>query len=387
MGRSDAGFRKRVVSVGSIVTIGLGAAGFLYALLTWNESDRGVIVAITLAAVLDGLVIAALRGRIAASPFVDTIFLGWNIAHVIASSVICCFDGGVSSPFVLVLFVSVVFAAVSLARTFVVAVAAVDVVALAVIGAISNDWEAGLILIAGSLVAVGFVGAAVAGEQHTRLVAVQEARTEMLQRLARVIEFRDVDTGVHVERMADYCGLIAARLGWSDEEVERLRAAAPMHDVGKVAVPDEILLKPGPLTPDERAIMEHHTTVGHEMLAGSSSAEIQLAATIALTHHEHFDGRGYPQGLAGDDIPLAGRIVAVADVFDALTSDRVYRPALPVEDALRILHDGHGRQFDPQVLDAFDAALDDILARERARARASGGLRSARSPEPAPSPS
>jgi HD-GYP domain-containing protein (c-di-GMP phosphodiesterase class II) len=148
-------------------------------------------------------------------------------------------------------------------------------------------------------------------------------------------------------------------------------------------VPDHVLLKPGPLTPDERRLMERHTTVGYEMLAGSSSAEIELAADIALTHHEHFDGGGYPRGLSGSDIPIAGRIVAVADVFDALTSDRVYRPAMSVGDALQILHEGRARQFDPKVLDAFEAALDDILS-ARSRNKEPGGvteLRSGRSRE------
>jgi putative two-component system response regulator len=208
----------------------------------------------------------------------------------------------------------------------------------------------------------------------------------MLQRLARVIEFRHLETGTHVERIAEYCALIARRLDLGELEIVRLRAAAPMHDIGKVAVPDEILLKPGPLTEAQRRIMQRHTTVGYEMLAGSPSAEIELAASIALTHHEHFDGAGYPQGLSGSDIPLAGRIVAVADVFDALTSDRVYRPAMSVGDALEVLHRGRACQFDPQVLDAFDHALDDILsARGRHRPPAAVmNIRSVQSRESAP---
>jgi putative two-component system response regulator len=173
--------------------------------------------------------------------------------------------------------------------------------------------------------------------------------------------------------MSEYCALIATRLGWEPTEIDRLRVAAPMHDVGKVAVPDHILLKPGPLTPEERKLMERHTTVGYEMLADSSSAEIELAAEIALTHHERFDGSGYPQGRSGSDIPLAGRIVAVADVFDALTSDRVYRPALSVAEALDILQQGRARQFDPKVLDAFEQALDEILS-ARSRHREPAGV-------------
>jgi hypothetical protein len=383
MGRSDPVFRMRVLNVGCGVTIGLGAAGLIYSLLTWSEPHRGGLALISIAAAADGIVIGLLRRAIAASPFVDVVFFCWNVAHVIASGVASYLDGGTQSPFITVLFVSIMFAAVSLGRTYVWGLTLVDVATLLAVALASNSWNASLIVFGASLVAVGVVGAAVAGEQHARLVAVQEARTEMLRRLARVIEFRDTDTGAHVERMAEYCGLIADRLGWTAEDVERLRAAAPMHDVGKVGVPDQILMKPGALTTEERRVMETHTTLGHEMLAGSSSAEIELGATIALSHHEHFDGNGYPAGLSGSDIPIAGRIVAVADVFDALTSDRVYRPAMSVGDALQILHDGRARQFDPKVLDAFDDALDDILsARTRHQEPAAvTNLRSAQSPE------
>jgi putative two-component system response regulator len=162
--------------------------------------------------------------------------------------------------------------------------------------------------------------------------------------------------------MSAYCAVIARELGWAAEDVAELQLAATMHDVGKVAVPDSVLLKPGPLTPDERAVMERHTVVGHEMLSGSQSALLELAASIALTHHERVDGHGYPRGLRGDATPIAGRIVAVADVFDALTSDRVYRSAIPVLDAVRILDDGRATQFDPDVLDAFERGLDEVLA-------------------------
>ena len=383
MGRSDPVFRMRVVLVGSAVTVSLGASGLIYSLLTWSEPHRGGLVLISVAAAADGVVFGLLRRVIAASPLVDLVFFGWNVAHVVASGVACYLDGGTQSPFLTVLFVSIMFAAVSLARTYVWVIAFVDVVTLLVVALASDSWDASLVLFGAALVAVGVVGAAVAGEQHARLVAVQEARTEMLRRLARVIEFRDTDTGMHVERMAEYCALIADRLGWGATDVERLRAAAPMHDVGKVGVPDQILMKPGPLTAAERCVMERHTTVGHEMLSGSSSAEIELGATIALSHHEHFDGNGYPAGLSGSDIPIAGRIVAVADVFDALTSDRVYRSAMSVGDALEILHEGRARQFDPKVLDAFDDALDDILsARMRHQEPAAvSELRSARSRE------
>jgi HD domain len=362
MGRSDPAFRMRVVHVGICVTLGLGVAYFVYCLATWSDPNRQWLALIALLATADGLAFFALRNRIVASGSIEWIFFGWNVAHVLAASIACYLDGGPASPYVLVLYVSIVFGAVSLPLTYVYAIAAVDLAAVLAIAVATDSWPAGIVPLAAGLVAVGLVAAAVAGEQHSRLMAVQQARTEMLRRLARVIEFRDLDTGTHVERMSEYCALTASRLGWSAAEIDCLRVAAPMHDVGKVAVPDQVLLKPGPLTAGERRAMERHTTVGYEMLADSSSAEIELAAEIALTHHEHFDGNGYPRGLCGPDIPAAGRIVAVADVFDALTSDRVYRPAMSIGDALAILHAGRGTQFDPKVLDAFNDALDDILA-------------------------
>ena len=375
-----------MIFVGAGVTLALAAASFAYALLTWDEPHRGVLVAISAAATLDAAVITWFRRQLVASGHVETLFAIWNVAHVVITGVACSLDGGPTSPYVLILFVSVAFAAVSLARKYVVAIAALDIATLFAVAEVSHDWPALLVFVAAALVTVAFVCAAVAGERHARLLAVEEARTEMLRRLARVIEFRDFDTGTHIERMSEYCALIALRLGLQPMEVERLRAASAMHDIGKVAIPDDVLLKPSSLTPDERKVVERHTVVGHEMLTGSSSAEIELAAEIALTHHEHFDGRGYPRGLRQSDIPLAGRIVAVADVFDALTSDRVYRPAMSIADALEILRAGRGTQFDPQVLDAFEEALDDILT-ARSRNREPGRLarlNSALSPGPMP---
>jgi putative two-component system response regulator len=151
-----------------------------------------------------------------------------------------------------------------------------------------------------------------------------------------------------------------------------LRAAAPMHDVGKIGISDEILRKAGPLTGAERSEMERHTVIGHEILTNSASELLRIAATIALTHHEHFDGSGYPQGLAGEQIPLEGRITAVADVFDALLSDRCYRPALPVADAVALIREGRGTHFDPRVADALLDHLDEALA---LRAQTPGSLR------------
>ena len=158
----------------------------------------------------------------------------------------------------------------------------------------------------------------------------------------------DAETGRHVSRMASTAAYLADQLGMDDEQVTLLRAAAPMHDVGKVATPDEILRKPGPLTPQEREEMQRHTTVGYEILSGSDSELLQMAASIALTHHERWDGSGYPNGLKGEEIPVEGRIVAVADVFDAMLSDRCYRPALPVKRGHRDDHEGPRQPLRPR---------------------------------------
>lgn len=184
---------------------------------------------------------------------------------------------------------------------------------------------------------------------------------EIFECLARAGRFRDEETAHHVERMSRSCALICGQLGSTDVECEELRIASALHDIGKIGIPDAVLLKPGPLDPGERAVMERHPQIGHEILSGSADPVMALAARIALSHHERIDGTGYPNGLHGNTIPLEGRVAAVADVFDALTRDRVYRTALPVERALSILRAGRGTQFDPVVLDAFESALPDIL--------------------------
>jgi putative two-component system response regulator len=191
---------------------------------------------------------------------------------------------------------------------------------------------------------------------------LQRSREETIKRLARAAEFRDEETGAHIERVSRYCALIAARLGLEEERVELLRLAAPLHDIGKIAIPDRILLKPGSLTAEERAVIERHADMGYRLLADSGQDLLELAAVVARTHHERIDGNGYPRRLAGDDIPLVGRIVAVADVFDALTSDRVYRPALPVDETVRVLRAARGTQFDEAVLDVFLDSLPAALA-------------------------
>jgi PAS domain S-box-containing protein len=183
--------------------------------------------------------------------------------------------------------------------------------------------------------------------------SLRRSHEETIRRLSRAAEFRDDDTGTHIERVSRYCALIAVRLGLDREHSNQLRIASPMHDVGKIGVTDAILRKPGPLDAMERAAMQRHAEIGHSILAGSGADLLERAATIALTHHERYDGAGYPHGLAGEEIPLDGRIVAVADVFDALTTDRVYRRAHSHEQALAIMRLERGGHFDPRVLDAF----------------------------------
>lgn len=182
---------------------------------------------------------------------------------------------------------------------------------------------------------------------------LHNAQSEMLARLAAAAEFRDDDTGQHTRRVGALSAAIAQRLGMPPHELELLRAAAPLHDVGKIAIPDAVLMKPGSLTHDEFELMKTHTTAGWQMLDGSSFALMRMAAEIAHTHHERWDGTGYPTGLQGPEIPLTGRIVAVADVFDALTHTRPYKAAWSVPDALREMAGQRGRHFDPDVLDAF----------------------------------
>lgn len=206
------------------------------------------------------------------------------------------------------------------------------------------------------------LSAQLASEQERAIEELRASRQETIERLAKALEVHDMETGRHVNRMATIAAFIASRVGLDPDRVLLLRTAAPMHDVGKVATPDGILQKQGPLTPEERKEMERHTTFGYEILADSDSELLQLAATIALTHHERWDGGGYPQGLAGEEIPIEGRITAVADVFDALLSDRCYRPALSVDDAVEVMREGRDTHFDPQVVDALLGNLEQALS-------------------------
>jgi putative two-component system response regulator len=182
---------------------------------------------------------------------------------------------------------------------------------------------------------------------------LRASHEETIRRLCIAVEARDPDTAEHVTEMARYCRRIAAEMGLGEERFALIRTASEMHDVGKIGLPDRILLKRGPLSPGERAEMEKHAEIGYRIVAGSQSKLLQMAATIAWTHHERFDGGGYPRGLAGEEIPLEGRIAAVADVYDALTRDRVYRRRFSRGDAVQIVRDGVGTHFDPAVAAAF----------------------------------
>jgi putative two-component system response regulator len=186
-----------------------------------------------------------------------------------------------------------------------------------------------------------------------RTAQLEQAYTETVKRLGRAIDYHDGVTGEHVERVSAHAHRIALSLGLDRERADLVRLASPLHDVGKIAIPAAILGKPEPLSPDERLEMERHTEFGYDLLADSGSELLDLAATVARTHHERWDGGGYPRRLQGEEIPLEGRIVAVADVYDALTSDRPYRAALPVGEARAFLVQERGKAFDPRVVDAF----------------------------------
>ena len=210
------------------------------------------------------------------------------------------------------------------------------------------------------------------------------SRQEAIHCLARAGEYRDDDTGHHVTRVGRYSGIIAEELGFPPPAVDLIEQAAQLHDVGKIGIPDSILHKPGKLDPEEfELIQEHcgigrriinplsheesirlkaHTSVGMQIIGSTTSPVLKMAAVIASTHHEKWDGTGYPRGLAGNEIPIEGRIVAVADVFDALSSKRPYKEAFPLEKCLTILSDGRGKHFDPRVLDAFLKRLDDVIS-------------------------
>lgn len=191
--------------------------------------------------------------------------------------------------------------------------------------------------------------------------AVALSREETIHRLARAVEFRDAPTGRHVERMSAYCRLLARRLGIAGPRAALIQTASLLHDIGKLGIPDRLVAKPGKLSADEWREMQAHTTLGYKLLAGSSSELVELAASIALTHHERVDGGGYPRGLRDGEIPLEGRIAAVCDVFDALTSSRPYRArAFSFDEAVEIMRAERGRAFDAEILDTFLDSLDEV---------------------------
>ena len=190
---------------------------------------------------------------------------------------------------------------------------------------------------------------------------LQEAYLDTIHRLVLAAEYRDEDTGDHIMRMSRYSALLAEKLGLPAGEVQNTLYAVPMHDVGKIGIPDGILLKKGRLTDKEFQVITSHTTIGANILAESNAETLRVAHQIALCHHEKWNGKGYPQGLSGQNIPLLGRIVALADTFDALTSRRPYKDPYPVEVACDIIKKERGQHFDPDVVDIFFENLDEIL--------------------------
>jgi two-component system response regulator RpfG len=194
---------------------------------------------------------------------------------------------------------------------------------------------------------------------------VRDRERETLMRLARAGEFRDEETGYHLVRMARYSRLIADTIGLEKDEAETIELAAPLHDIGKIGIPDQILLKAGRLSEAESAVMRRHPLIGHEILKGSASKYVRMGSLIALGHHEKYDGTGYPNGVVGEHIALCARIVAVADVFDALTSARPYKQAWPTEQALEFLGAQRGRHFDPQLVDAFFGVRGEVQRIQR----------------------
>ena len=191
---------------------------------------------------------------------------------------------------------------------------------------------------------------------------LMDTRLEIIRRLGQAAEYRDNETGLHIVRMSRYSQILASEYGLSDESAEMILNVSPMHDVGKIGISDKILLKPGPLDAAEWEIMKTHCYIGYKIVTSAKSTILQTAGMVAYTHHEKWDGSGYPRGLRGDDIPLFGRIVAVADVFDALLSERPYKKAWTIEKAVEEIRSGAGKHFDPEIVEVFFRCLTDILA-------------------------
>ncbi len=197
---------------------------------------------------------------------------------------------------------------------------------------------------------------------NDRIKEIRDTRLDVIQRLAVAAELRDAGTGKHIYRMSRYCQLLALAVGFSKEQGELLLTTSPLHDIGKIAIPDSILLKPSSLEPHEFEIIKTHTTLGAQMLSGSDSVFLKMAETIALTHHEKWNGAGYPHGIKGEEIPLVGRICAIADVFDALSSARPYKKAWTFEETMTEIMRLKGTHFDPKLVEAFASAAKDIKA-------------------------
>lgn len=209
---------------------------------------------------------------------------------------------------------------------------------------------------------------------RTRTMALQQAlewlersekelrlsREETIERLAIAAEFRDSSTAQHIQRMSHYCELLARKVGLAPERVDLIRTASPMHDIGKIGTPDHVLLKPGKFTAAEFDVISRHAEIGYKILSGSDSELLKVAAIIAWTHHERYDGTGYPRKLKGEEIPIEGRIASIADNFDAMTTARVYKPAFDFEHARDLMIKERGKHFDPELLDLFLSSPDDL---------------------------
>jgi len=200
------------------------------------------------------------------------------------------------------------------------------------------------------------------GLVQQRTAELWQSRDETIQKLAKAAEFRDNETAQHTVRVGEYCFILARGMGLDDTYCERIRAAAPLHDVGKIGIPDQILLKPGRLTPEEFDVIKTHSEIGYRILGDSISEVLNLGGVISLSHHEKYNGKGYPNALAGEAIPLVGRIVAICDVFDALTSKRVYKEAMTVEQAVVVIKEERGQHFAPDLVDLFVANLAAMVA-------------------------
>ncbi|MCM8809488.1 MAG: HD domain-containing protein, partial [Candidatus Omnitrophica bacterium] len=212
-----------------------------------------------------------------------------------------------------------------------------------------------------NLIQTLFIPGIIAIQNSQLNLILRDTQLETIFRLAVAIEYRDRETGTHIQRVSEYAYLIAEKLGFKKTESTLIKNAIPLHDIGKIAIPDNILLKPGALTDEERKIIEKHPIIGAKMLEGSKSIILKAAEVIALSHHERYDGTGYPYGLSGNEIPIYGRIAALSDVFDALTSNRIYKSSVSLERAFEIINQEKGKAFDPKLVEIFTKSKDKII--------------------------